>query len=90
VESRLPYERYNKSFQLAEAVKEGEPPASRPKGQSDTVSNQHLWRILDACWEQDPEDRPKADQVFKELLVWEGVAASDEGDYVLVDVAPDL
>ena len=67
MESRLPYERCDYPYQLIQAIAEGEPPASQPKGQRDTLSNRYLWYILEACWESDPNDRPKVNQVVDEL-----------------------
>ena len=67
LESQLPYERYNHSYQLVKAIEEGEPPAPRPKGQSDTGASRDLWYILEACWKSDPEDRPKVDEVVDDL-----------------------
>jgi len=67
MDSQLPYERCYNSYELLKAITEGEPPASRPKGQRDTRSNRDLWYILEACWESDPEDRPKVDEVVDDL-----------------------
>jgi hypothetical protein len=56
---KQPYDDIATLYEVLDAIKEKEPPASRPindPSQSDVA----FWEFLEACWANNPDSRPTA------------------------------
>jgi len=68
--SRLPYanitnEEAKAIYKIYRQISKGMPPASRPNDLNKPLSG--LWDILEACWRDQPEERPTATAVVEYL-----------------------
>ena len=61
---RLPFHNVTRDSTVMKKVLEG----SRPPRPTDTglLSNE-IWKVIEMCWNQEPQDRPNAELVIEQL-----------------------
>lgn len=62
-----PFASYPRDFEIITAVKRGQRPDRPNHTLIHRALDDKLWDIIARCWAQDPEDRPTASQVLREL-----------------------
>lgn len=63
--SNPPYHDWNDITLIAEAIREGDPPAQRPENMKGYEAD--LWDLLRDSWNSNPKKRPAIDYVVKRL-----------------------
>ena len=74
---RLPFHNVTRDSTVMKKVLEG----SRPPRPTDTglLSNE-IWKVIEMCWNQEPQDRPNAELVIEQLPLADIVDDRPSGD----------
>ncbi|KIM76252.1 hypothetical protein PILCRDRAFT_654444 [Piloderma croceum F 1598] len=61
-----PFHEFTRNYPVVTSVMEGKRPA-RP---TEALLDDNIWRLVEACWTQQPNDRPSATQIVQRLVTF--------------------
>lgn len=82
--SMRPFHQHSQSWGIINAIRNGEPPANRPRGLPREIG--YLWDQIQACWDEDTAERPTAPSLCQYVLRYGTSLAEElerEEDHVL-------
>jgi Protein tyrosine and serine/threonine kinase len=77
-----PFHEFTRNYPVVTSVMEGK----RPTRPTEAPLDDNIWSLVEACWAQQPNDRPSATQIMQRLVTFtrtRGYVDLDEWDNLL-------